>query len=303
MATLTLRQLEQFLAVAETMSFHRAAERLNMAQPPLTAAIRQLESLLGVRLLERGNRVTALTTAGAVLREEARRTLDQAQRAIELTQRAGQGLIGALRIGFVASATRHVLPPLISRFRHTHPGVALDLTEATTSQQLAALDEDRIDAGIVVLPLEPEVGLHIAQRRLLKSRMVAVLSADHPLAVAPGRSVPLAALAREPWILFPPTEGPGLYATIVNACVAAGFAPHVVQRATQMDTIIGLVAANLGVGLVPEALASTDMASVKFRRLTGPGTPVPYEVALVWRRKDPNPTVAALVDSCTGQEV
>ncbi|WP_452274844.1 LysR family transcriptional regulator, partial [Micromonospora taraxaci] len=130
MATLTLRQFEQFLVVAETMNFRRAAEQLNMAQPPLTAAIRQIELLLGVRLLERGNRVTSLTAAGKVLREEARRTLEQSQRAVELTRRAGQGLMGSLRVGFVASATRHVLPPLIARLRQTHPDVALDLAEA-----------------------------------------------------------------------------------------------------------------------------------------------------------------------------
>ncbi|MGA0551756.1 LysR substrate-binding domain-containing protein [Burkholderia sp. OKR4-1] len=300
MATLTLRQFEQFLVVAETMNFRRAAEQLNMAQPPLTAAIRQIELLLGVRLLERGNRVTSLTAAGKVLREEARRTLEQSQRAVELTRRAGQGLMGSLRVGFVASATRHVLPPLIARFRQTHPDVALDLAEATTSQQLAALDEDRLDVAIVVLPLDVNVDRRIAKRKLLKSRMVAVMSAKHALATSPGRSVPLAALAPEPWILFPPTEGPGLYATILDACAAAGFVPRVVQHAMQMDTIIGLAAANLGVGLVPEPLASKEVSDVKFTRLAGRGTPVPYEVALAWRRTDSNPTVAALVDSCAG---
>jgi len=270
-----------------------------MAQPPLTAAIRQMEALLGVRLLERGNRVTSLTAAGEVLREEARRILEQARRATELTQRAGQGFIGSLRIGFVASATRHVLPPLIKRFRQTHPDVALHLTEATTSQQIAALDEDRLDAAIVVLPLGAEVDQRIAQHKLLTSRMVAVLPAEHPLAISPGRSVPLAALERESWVLFPSTEGPGLHAAILGACAAAGFVPRVVQRATQMDTIIGLAAANLGVGLVPEPLASTKAMGVKFRRLTGRGAPVPYEVALAWRSTDQNPAVIALVDSCT----
>ncbi|WP_235212661.1 LysR family transcriptional regulator [Burkholderia paludis] len=300
MAILTLRQLEQFLAVAETMNYRLAAERLNMAQPPLTAAIRQMESLLGARLLERGNRVTSLTAAGEVFREEARRTLEQAQRTVELTRRAAHGLIGSIRIGFVASATRHVLPPLISRFRQTHPSVALDLTEATTRQQLTALDEDRLDAGIVVLPLGSEFGLRIAQRKLLKSRMVAVISTEHSLAKPSGRPISLASLAREPWILFPPTEGPGLYATILNACAIAGFTPRVVQRAMQMDTIIGLAAAKLGVGLVPEPLATAEAGGVSFRRLVGSGTPVPYDVSLVWRKADHNPTVAALVNSCLG---
>jgi DNA-binding transcriptional LysR family regulator len=300
MAKLTLRQLEQFLVVAETMNFRLAAARLNMAQPPLTAAIRQMESQLGARLLERGNRVTSLTAAGEVFREEARRTLEQAQRTVELTQQAAHGLIGSIRIGFVASATRHVLPRLIARFRQTHPGVALELTEATTSQQVAGLDEERLDAAIVVLPLATEVGPRIAHRKLLKSRMVAVMSTEHALASSPERQIALASLAHEQWILFPPAEGPGLYTRILSACVAAGFTPHVVQRATQMDTIIGLAAANLGVGLVPEPLASREAKGVKFRQLAGIGTPVPYDVALAWRRSDHNPTVAALVDSFVG---
>jgi DNA-binding transcriptional LysR family regulator len=141
--------------VAETMSFRRVAARLHMAQPPLTAAIRQMEENLGVRLFERTNRITRLTPPGQALQDEARRTIAQAERAVTLTRHAGTGTIGSLRIGFVASAVRHLVPPLITNFRETHPEVSLELTEASTARQPAALLEDRLDVGIVALPLPP----------------------------------------------------------------------------------------------------------------------------------------------------
>ncbi len=131
--------MQQFLAVAETLSFRRAAERLNMAQPPLTAAIRQMERDLGVRLIERGNRVSGLTAAGQVLQEEAGRTVLQAERAMLLTRRAGAGMLGSLRLGFLASATRHILPPLLARFRSSYPDVVLTLAELPTARQASAL--------------------------------------------------------------------------------------------------------------------------------------------------------------------
>jgi len=296
-AMLSLRQLQQFLAVAESMSFRRAAARLNMAQPPLTAAIRQLEDELGVRLFERTNRITALTAAGLVLRDEARRTIVQAERAITLTRRAAAGLSGSLRIGFVATGIRHIVPELIPRFRASHPDVSLELVEAPTARQVAALLEDRLDLGIVVLPLPGDIERHIATRIILRSELAAALPSRHVLARKAGTPLALADLAREPWILFPETEGPGLHQRIWSACAAAGFAPNVSQRAIQMDTIVGLVAAGLGVALVPRLNRSERADDVVFRPLTGAGVPVLYEVAVAWRRSDKSPVLAALLAS------
>ncbi|SJZ70078.1 DNA-binding transcriptional regulator, LysR family [Enhydrobacter aerosaccus] len=294
---LSLRQLQQFLAVTETMSFRRAAERLNMAQPPLTSAIRQMEEELGVRLLERTNRIIALTEAGRVLREEARRTLAQAARAETLTRRAGQGISGSLRIGFVASAVRHLLPELVVRFRRSHPEVLLDLTEMPTGRQTEALLEDRLDIGIVVLPLPSNADKLIATHVVLKSQLVAALPKQHALASKSAKPLPLAALAHEPWILFPGHEGPGLQAGILAACAEAGFAPQVAQRAVQMETILGLVAAELGVALVPALFGVTGWDRVAFRPLRGPGTPIDYRLALAWRKNDSSAALAAFLTS------
>ncbi|MBS0519809.1 MAG: LysR family transcriptional regulator [Proteobacteria bacterium] len=294
---LSLRQLQQFLAVTEAMSFRRAAERLNMAQPPLTAAIRQMEEELGVRLLERTNRIIGLTEAGRVLREEARRTLAQAERAEKLARRAGQGISGALRLGFVASAVRHLLPELVATFRRSHPDVLLELTEMPTARQAEALLDDRLDAGIVVLPLPQSAANAIATHVVAASRLVAALPASHPLAATPARPLALSALAREPWILFPSHEGPGLHGSILAACAEAGFAPQVAQRAVQMETILGLVAAELGVALVPDLFRATGWDRVVFRPLRGPGAPVDYRVALAWRRNDPAAALSAFLSA------
>jgi DNA-binding transcriptional LysR family regulator len=294
---LTLRQFQQFLAVAEAMSFRRAAERLAMAQPPLTAAIRQIEEALGVRLFERTNRITALTAAGQVLQDEARRTITQAERAVMLTRRAGAGVVGSLRIGFVASAVRRLVPTLVADFRATHPDVALELTEAPTARQAAALLEDRQDVGVVVLPLPAGFERRIVTHTLTSGRLVAAIPRRRALAAEPDVPLPLAALANEPWVLFPAVEGPGLHAAILAACAKAGFMPRVAQHAVQMETIVGLVAAGLGVALVPSLFGDERRDGVVFRALAGAGSPIPYELALAWRAGDNSPALMALLAS------
>ncbi|MEC5343135.1 LysR substrate-binding domain-containing protein [Brenneria populi] len=290
---LSLRQLRQFLAVAETMNYRRAAERLNMAQPPLTAAIRNMEEALGVRLFERANRITGLTAAGEVLQKEAQRTLAQMARAEALTRRAGQGLTGSLRIGFVASAVRHRLPDMVARFSRDRPDIALDLHEATSARQVKALLEDRLDIAIVALPVPEYAASHLALRTLLSSRLVAALPRDHALAEA--AALTIGALANEPWVMFPQSEGPGLYRTIHTACERAGFAPRIAQQAVQMETIVGLVAAGLGVALVPEFMQGCGWDNVAFRPLTGQGAPLAYEVAFAWRKQNDAPELAAFI--------
>lgn len=290
----TLRQFRQFLAVAETMGFGKAAERLNMAQPPLTAAIRKLEEEIGCRLFERTNRIVSLTAAGSVLKDEAQRAIAQAERAVLLARRAGAGESGSLRIGFVASAARRLIPELVAAFRQSRPSVELKLEEATTARQVAALLNDHLDVGIVSLPLPAGADEHISAKVIAKGHLVAAIPASHSLANEPS-AVDLAALADEPWILFPPDEGPGLHATILRACAVAGFVPGVTQQALQMETIAGLVAAGFGVALVPEAFREAGYRGVVFRELKGPGAPVPSEVGLVWRRGAVSPVLSSFI--------
>jgi DNA-binding transcriptional LysR family regulator len=169
--------------------------------------------------------------------------------------------------------------------------------EAPTARQIAALLEDRLDLGIVALPLPERADQRIATRTVLRSEFIAALPDRHALALKPHAPLPLDALADEPWILFPANEGPGLHNTIMSACGVAGFVPRVAQRAVQMETIVGLVAAGLGVALVPRPFETTGWAGVVFRSIGGIAAPVLYEVALAYRQNDDSPALAALLAS------
>ncbi|CAI0772613.1 Ben and cat operon transcriptional regulator [Serratia quinivorans] len=278
-----LRQLRQFVAVAEEMSFHRAAERLHMAQPPLTAAIRKIEQELGVILLERGNRVTRITEAGQVFLIEARRTLAQFERTLGNTRRAALGLTESLRLTFVDSTVNALLPGILRQFRLAHPQAEFHLQEATTAEQLIALRDDRADLGMVVLPITPQEGLQILP--FLYDRMVLALPENHPLAAQ--QQVTLSSLAEQPWVLFPAHYGPGMHTAILQACAVAGFSPRIVQEARQMQTIGGLVAGGVGIALMPALFARLQSPGVVFRELSGTGSPVPYTLALAWRTASP----------------
>ncbi|MEX3239591.1 LysR family transcriptional regulator [Serratia quinivorans] len=278
-----LRQLRQFVAVAEEMSFHRAAERLHMAQPPLTAAIRKIEQELGVLLLERGNRVTRITEAGQVFLIEARRTLAQFERTLGNTRRAARGLTESLRLTFVDSTVNALLPGILWQFRQAHPQAEFHLQEATTAEQLIALRDDRADMGMVVLPVTPQDDLQILP--FLFDRMVLALPENHPLATQ--QQVTLSSLADQPWVLFPAHYGPGMHTAILQACAVAGFSPRIVQEARQMQTIGGLVAGGVGIALMPALFARLQSPGVVFRELSGTGSPVAYTLALAWRTASP----------------
>ena len=278
-----LRQIRQFIAVAEELSFRRAADRLNMAQPPLTVTIRQIEEELGTVLIERTNRVARLTPAGRVFLEECRLTVMQAERAMVAARRAGAGLSGALRVTFVASAAREILPAILRAFRAQYPDVELMLSEAMTAHQIAKLHTCEADIGFVIPPLRDADGLGVEV--VMRNQMVAALPESHPLAQL--QAISLSDLASEPWILFPARQGPGLHERVLTACAQAGFVPRVGQEASQMDTIASLVAGGMGVGLVTRAIATANRPGVVFRDLMGIGAPVEYELAIAYGRPTP----------------
>lgn len=284
-----LRQFRQFIAVAEELSFRRAAERLNMAQPPLTATIQRIEDEVGTTLIERTNRITRLTEAGQVFLEEARRTVQQAERAMLAARHAGAGLTGTLRISFVASAAREILPAILLRFREHHPEVRLELQEAMTANQIALLHKHTVDLGFVIPPLQNADKLK--SEIVARNRLVAAIPEGHPLAQQ--ETIALTDMANESWISFSERQGPGLHRIIYAACMQAGFTPTIGQEAPQMDTIASLVAGGMGVALVSRALAKGARQGVAFRELTGTGTPVEFELAIAYA--DTSPVVEAFV--------
>ncbi|AZI36922.1 putative LysR family transcriptional regulator [Caenibius tardaugens NBRC 16725] len=269
-----LRQLRYFSVLAETLNFHRAAERLNISQPPLTVAIRKLEAELGVPLFERGARGVRLTAAGRAALEPAREALAQAQRVKDAVTQGGRGELGRLRIGFVGSAISERLPKIISAYRERYPRVELQLEEATSAEIADAIEERKLDAGLVRLPIMRRVGLET--QVIEHDHLVVAVGPDH--AVARRKSIALAELAELPFIIHGPISI--LHITIILACQKAGFTPRVAQEATQVQTVLGLVQSGLGVGLVPARMARFAPEGVRLMPLT---EPIAVEMGIAWR--------------------
>ena len=261
-----------------------------MAQPPLSAAIRRLEEDIGAVLIERGHRVSKLTATGEVFLLEARRTLEQAERAVIAAKRVATGLDGLLRLSFVDTTVNVLLPRILRSFQEQHPNVECLVEEASTAEQLIALRENCIDIGLITLPVTKTEDIRVEP--LLRDTMIAALPKGHHLAER--SRIDLSDLAEEPWILFGPHHAVGLHARIVTACAAAGFEPKVVQQPRQLHTALGLVAGGIGVALIPRLFVNVQTIGIDFLELTGIGSPIPYELAIAYWTL--SPAVQALRD-------
>jgi DNA-binding transcriptional LysR family regulator len=285
-----LRHLRYFVMLAEELHFGRAAEKLHISQPPLSMQIRALEDELGVRLFNRTQRHVALTQAGNALLQEARQVLARVEQAVLVTRRAGRGEIGQLAVGFISVADYNVLPSVLRDFRRRYPLVNLTLHEATTDVQVRDLLAGRLDVGFVLPPVgEPA----LESVSILREPLIAALPDKHPLTDKPGK-LDLGKLRDAPFILFPRPYAPGLYDDIVSCCKAAGFSPRVEQEAIQMQTIVSLVSAELGVALIPASLMNLRRTGVTYKALrqTSPMT----EIHLAWRRGDELPALRVFLE-------
>jgi DNA-binding transcriptional LysR family regulator len=257
-----LRHLRYFAAVSETLHFGRAAEKLGMAQPPLSQQIRNLERNLGYPLFDRTTRGVRLTRVGQFFLERARTTLAKVADDIEMARRLGSGLEGALTVGFAGSVMFTGLPKAIRRYRRMHPNVELRLREGATEEQMPLLLDGTLDLGFL-RDGEAREGLTI--ETILREPFVAVLPARHKLA---SRSIlALAALKDEPFVLFARRMGALAYDRTVACCGAEGFRPNFVQEAPQWPTVLRLVAAGLGVSLAPSCVARITTPGVVFKRV------------------------------------
>jgi DNA-binding transcriptional LysR family regulator len=275
-----LRRLRYFMAVAEVLSFNRAAQRLHISQPPLSNQIKQLEEELGVQLFKRSNRGVRLTEAGELLLEEVRRIFIQLEQTTRLVERVGSGKVGRLSLGFVPSATNEVLPRLLYEFRRRFPDVELFLHEMMPDQVVQRLHSRQIDVGFFYLPFD-DSSLHI--RPVSREPLIVALPETHSLAKEP--EIDLRTLEREPFILPRRYEMPGLYGQVTEICRQAGFTPRAVQKDVWlMQTIVGLVASGIGVALVPASLRNFRRKGVLYRTVRGLSPTV--EMGVVWRRGD-----------------
>jgi DNA-binding transcriptional LysR family regulator len=260
-----LRQLRQFSVLAEELSFRRAAARLHMTQPPLSAAIRRLEEAVGVQLLARSRQHVALTPAGATFLEEARRVLVQTDVAIEAARQAAEGRNGLLRLATVPSAGFELLPSVLQAFNRRHPNVSVHLTTGTSGGEIESLRRGETDLAILVPPTTAQRGLEI--RPLKTERMMLALSVDHP--IARRRRVCLSELAEEPLVLMT-TNSPSsgyIITILLNACQRSGFYPRIQQEVTQLPLALALVAAGMCVAVVSESMRRVQLERLTFVEL------------------------------------
>ncbi|MGI5129801.1 LysR family transcriptional regulator [Pseudonocardia sp. CA-107938] len=266
--------LDCFIALAEELHFHRAAERCHMSQPAMSQQIRKLEHELDVRLAHRTKRVVSLTPAGEVFLTEARKTVRQMELAAELAQRTDRGEIGQLTVGVTAPALFVVFPEIARRFRQLLPHVGLVVRELTTAEQERSLMRGDIDVGIIHPPLD-EAALHSEQIGRVAYQLA--IPQDHRLARR--ESVTLADLEGEPIVIFPRQIAPQIYDTVLALCQDAGFTAKIAMEAFPAQSIIALVASGVGMGFIASETQRLARTGVVYRPITGPAPHLSVGVA------------------------
>lgn len=290
-----LRHLRYFAALADTCHFGQAAERLHMAQPPLSQAIRQLENELGVELFRRTTRQVALTGAGEVFRTDVTNVLRSVDEAVARVGRFARGAEGVLRVGFTGSASYRQLPAVARLTKKRLPGVVLDIhTEMLTPAQESALCDRHLDVGLLRPPVRREA---LAQRAVADESLVVALPDGHWLSGA--ESVRVGQLRHEDFVMYGAGLGSVVNDAAARSCLAAGFHPHCAYEVTETSAALALVAAGLGVALLPESIRSAPREGVVCARLEGAA---PVRLSLAWRRDDASPLLREFIRALEEEE-
>lgn len=285
-----LRHLRAFLAVAEELHFGRAAERLHMAQPPLSQQIRQLERHLGVQLFSRNTRSVSLTSAGEAMIGPATRVIRDVEDAERAARAGGRGEYGRVTVGFAGASSNIALPILARAVRSAYPNIELEMQgQLYANAALARIVEGTLDLGFIRLPfVAPGVDYHVIERE----ELIVALPEDHSLASA--GELRLHDLARESWVSFPADSGSSLQSLLQRVCFAAGYAPNVVQAAPDSYTIIALVAAHVGITLTLTSVMRANPAiGVVYRPLLD-DLPI-VESAIGWNSQNSSAAVRSVV--------
>ena len=273
------RHLRAFVAVAEELHFGRAAKRLHLSQPPVSLAIKELETELGLRLFVRTSRHIALTKGGEEVLRDARAVLGQSESLRKRALESSRGFEGTLSIGFISLAAYSFLPNVLRRFTQDFPLVRIALHESTTDQILLDLETGKLDVGCIFA--SPLLSADLSYQTTNRDPLIIALPEAHPLAKA--ARVPLEQLADEQFLTFERHFGPMMFDTVVSTCMRHGFSPKIFP-ARQMHTIVSLVSGGIGVALVPSCVQVLHREGVVYRPLQGERTPI--ETGAAWRTQD-----------------
>jgi DNA-binding transcriptional LysR family regulator len=277
-----ISQLRCFVAVAEELHFSRAAERLNMTQPPLSRQIRLLEHHVGAQLLERNSRTVRLTAAGKAFFPEAARILRMADEAVFTARRAAKGEQGTLAIGFTSASGYSLLPEVVSRLRERAPGVALTLKELVSTMQVEALNGGQLDLGLMrPHPINPELDSTLIATEPLMLAIPAREAAQWPEAPT------LASLHGKPFVMYSPYEARPFYQMLTERFERAGVVPDIVEHIGQVHTMLALVRAGIGAALIAEGASRLQFDGIAMRRIETE----PVETVCTWRRDNDNPVL------------
>ena len=283
-----LKHLTSFVAVADQLSFVRAAYQLHISQPALTGQIQRLEEELDVQLLVRNRRTVKLTELGEIFLVEARATLTRAKQAVECVQKAARGEVGRLKIGFVSSVALEVVPSIISEFRKQHPEVTLDLTNLRTVSQVKALLGENIDIGFLRLPLShDQLNIKVIHRE----KFAVILPKGHRL--AKDKRLRIAQLQDEPFVAYGRRWAPGFFDSIMQMCTREGFSPNIVQETGEMYTAIALVKAGVGIAILPQSVVLAQSKNIVMKIL--PKSSGSSEIALATRAGEKSSLVLSFV--------
>jgi DNA-binding transcriptional LysR family regulator len=278
------RQLKSFIALAEELHFGRAAKRVNLSQPALSLQVQGIEEELEVKLFFRNRRKTELTQAGVVFLNEAREVLQRTEQAIATVRRAALGHVGTLRIGFISTAAAIITPKLVKRFHDKYSHVDIELRNILTRDQITHLQERKIDVGFLRMPLPtpPDIRTRVIHRE----PFVLLLPASHPLAQL--KAVTLADCQGADFVMYTRKMAPGFHDSIMSILHRNGLTPHVVQEASEMYTLISLVATGLGVAVAPASIALHLVENVVVRDL--PTINARSEIAIAWKKDNVSTT-------------
>ena len=285
-----LAQLRCFLAIAEEMHFGRAAARLNMTQPPLSRQLQHLERALGVDLVERSSRFVQLTAAGKAFLVDARHILRASEEALLTVRRVAQGEGGVITLGFIPATSYSLLPRLVAFVSKELPHVQLVLKEMVTLDQVDALNNRRIDAGILRMPIDSR-GLEA----ITISREPFVVAVPDTSPLASKNSLDVKDLDRQPLVMYTPIEGRYNYGLLSSAFQAAGIRPNFIQYSREIHTMLALVDAGIGVALVPRDASNLGFPRVKLKKIEF-NPQVFSELTFVWRRQSDNPALRIFID-------